>query len=66
LELNIFLNSIVFVLKASKLSLSPIFDILEIELLLEFPIESIPSGDGVGSSLDMAPTMPPNKGNAFK
>jgi len=60
-------NLTIFVLKVSKLSLSVIFGILGIELLLVFLLESVPSSNGVRSSLDVVmPTMPPKKGNVFK
>jgi len=60
-------NSTVFVLKPLKLSPSLIFSILRVELLLNLSLKYVPSGDGVGSSLDViTSTMPPNKGYIFK
>jgi len=65
--LDILPNSPILVLEASKLGPSLILSILGVELLLKFPLEFIPSGDRVGSSLDIVtPTMPPNKGNVLK
>jgi len=65
--LDILPNSPILVLEASKLGPSLVLSILGIELLLEFPLEFIPSGDGVGSSLEVVtPTTPPNKGCIFK
>jgi len=55
------------VLEASKLGPSLVLCILGIKLLLEFPLESFPSGGVVRSSLDViTPTMPPNKGYIFE
>ena len=65
--LDILPNFPILVLDASKLGLSLILIILGVELLLEFPLEFIPSGDRVGFSFDVvAHTMPPNKGNVLK
>jgi len=53
--------------KVSKLSPSLIFSVFRVGLLLKLSLESIPTSDGVESSLDIITSMtPPNKGYAFK
>jgi len=65
--LDILPNSPILVLEASKFGPNLVLNILGIELLFEFPLESIPSGDTVGSSLYIiTPTTPPNEGYIFK
>jgi len=65
--LDILLNLSILVLEASKFGLSLLLSIHGIELLLKFPLESIPSGDRVGSLLDVVTlTTPQIKGNFFR
>jgi len=65
--LDILPNSPILVLEALKLGPSLVLSILGIKLLLEFPLESILSGDGVGSSLDIITlTGPLTKGYILK
>jgi len=65
--LDILPNFPILVLEVSQRGPSLILGILGVELLLEFPLEFIPSGDRVGSSLNVdTPTTLPNKGNVLK
>jgi len=55
------------VLEAPQLGPSFLHCILDIKLLFELSLESIPSGDGGGPFVDIvAPRTPPNRSNIFK